>query len=325
MFLVSVPPEPTGIEWVAPEDCPDARQFEAHIQALMVRSEVTQIDAKGRIQPTPDGYSVHLEVQSESRALEADDCAQLTVAAALVVAVAYDPVGVSKTVVENTATATEPTKRVPPPDRSQPPLVPHPASRPTRPTRSRQRPEPVGVDGPPEHRERPRPAQLQGLLRPKIRLGGGVLPGLNRGVGLTGGIRGKSWRAELQLGYWFAQTVSIEGGGAKLRLADAGFRGCWEPAFAAVSVPLCAGAEMGALIGQGSGDTFDVRTRVEAWVAAAGSVGVRWSLTPRVALSAQLEPLVNLRRPGFHLGQDRLFRVDAVGGRGALGIELRFP
>jgi hypothetical protein len=287
----------------------------------MLEGSATAIEARGRIEVAPVGYVLDLEVRGEQRRIEGADCQRLVDAAALIVAVAHDPVGAAQVVAtsvvapdapqagkrQEIAKVVAPSDPVPEPGRAPPrePPVPPPPK--------------FGGD------------DLEALVRPEFGIGTGVLPSLGFGVAGALGMRGRTlpWRAEMAGSYWLARTVTLGGdttAGGRLWLGSGLLRGCYEPRRKRASFPVCAGVELGAIVGEGQGAVVRRRRDVQLWVGGLAGGGVTWAPIRRVAIVGRAELVLNLRRPGWHLeGIGNVHRVPPVGARGWVGVEIRFP
>lgn len=291
-------PEPEPLRWSAPVGCPSAAELRQGIELRLGRPlgpREAQIDA--RVDPGEGGYRLTLRAEargvSEQRTLDADDCGALTAAAALIVALAVDPVAVAE-VMESTA---EPDALPPAPRRrsaSPGPSTPESAAR----------------------------GFLGGLLRVGAGVGLGAGPGATAVPSLSGGLRWGRARLELEGSYWIPRpSEPIESEVVRVQLGTAALRGCGVLARDRLEAPLCGGLQLGGMRGD-----YEQVSRTTLWLALEAGVGLSWWFAPRFGLAGGFTAAVPLVRPGFDAATDppvRLFEPSSVAGRLWLGIELR--
>lgn len=330
---------PVDLRWDAPAGCPNEAEVRAAMEAYSAAEPGSGVRAEASVAAEGDEFELALRVEdgprTETRSLRSRDCGALARAAALVIAVARDPLGVARRISE-TETAepeTEPRPATQTTPASQPmaPPIAAPAAdasaSPAAPDRSRRTSKSPADD---RRRERARPP-LRIALRPELQLGGGLLPGAI-GAAVAGTVavigRARPWRAELGGAYWFPRTATVDddpSAGGRLWLALASGSGCGVPSVGRLEFPLCAGADLGAVGGEGFGSRVNERRSSDLWAGAHGSAGLSWAPIDALALVAQVEGVISLRRPGFRLdGVGGVHRVGPGGARGAIGLEVRF-
>jgi len=104
-----------------------------------------------------------------------------------------------------------------------------------------------------------------------------------------------------------------------------GARECWEPRMTAISVPLCAGLDVGWILGEGRG-LEENRSSRQVWLGLPVSTGLRVAVGRRLHLAADVETSINLVRPEFRVSDADLgHSIPALGLRGILGVEWRWP
>ena len=243
---------------------------------------------------------------ASERRFDAPSCAELLEPAAVVVAVAVDPL-------------VEPPPRVP-----ELPEDPQPRAAPPH-----EEAAPRAVDLPREIPVPQRPRRSRWPLRSALGIFGGVDGGnLPAAGGLLAGSLGLlvgRARAELVVLHVFARTIDDdERGAGSFRITAARGQGCFEPRARRLSFPLCAGLELGAIRGIGVDVPKTDRVR-RLWLALVGSAGLAWAPIPRLALVVRGELVVGPRRHAFTLGGRALVTTGAVGARGLAGLELRLP
>lgn len=306
------PPQPTPaieLSWSAPAGCPAADDVRAAIVELIGRplaedpSRVLRVS--GAIEGSGDTWTLALSIDGEGqdgeRTFEAARCDELLGPAAVVVAIAVDPaVG----------------------DETRVPDAPAKSSSPPTTARPRVEPPPPKIERSPAPPRRRRPVRAVLGLRGGVDGGNLPVPGgmIEASAGATIG------RARLELVglHVFARTVDGASGGGAFRTTAARAQGCFAPERGRLSVPLCAGVELGVLHGQG----VDVMRSAEArklWLAFVVGAGVAWAVRPRLALVLRGDLVVSPLRHEFTLQEDDLVTTNAVGGRGLLGLEVRLP
>ncbi len=313
------PPAEGGLAWDAPAGCPTAQQVEAAVARLLAVDASPRLPARGSIVAHEVGYTLTVEVADQTRVITASTCEPLGTVAALVIAVAHDPLAVAdaieNVVVEDVAPAS-----VPPPE-------PTPIAEAS--TRVEQTPVRPRDRTPPREHERVASGVRAGVL-PFLAVGGAVLPRAGVGFGLGVAAFGRSWRVEIGGAGHLprrAQARDDPRFGADLWLAGGSLRGCGVPRAGTVDFPLCGGAELDAWVARGRGPALEPRPRqTQIYVAALASAGATVQLRPWIALAFRAELLVSLRRPAVHIDRvGYVYRASAVAGRLVLGPEFRFP
>jgi hypothetical protein len=169
------------------------------------------------------------------------------------------------------------------------------------------------------------PPRWQGDLELAGGVATGVVPDLAPGVFARGRALPPELPFAVELEGAYFPTKSLEsspGKGADLTLFYAGAAICSRPPRTSrLRASLCAGADVGAVAGQGYGFTTTPRFRTWTYaLAAKGRLG--FSLIPELAVVVGPDLSVPLRRDRFEVapvtGTEQLFRMSAVG----LGFEL---
>jgi len=286
---------------------------------------------------------MELEIKTKSsldrRSLEGASCSVLADAAALLIAIAVDPVAVTERVAAVTwrsTPASDVDRGVP-----EPPPLPEPEPAAAEPAEEAAEPaadDPDGRFGPPPgpdatatRARRPRarrPIQARFAARPWGGGSFGVLPSFGGTIGATAAAIIAWARVELGGGYWFGGDELLSdpaGVGGSFDLWALALRGCGTPSVGAVEFPLCAGVEMGAMRGQGTG-VDRTREGSSLWAGLQLAPSVAWAPIPRLAVWASPEVVVALRRPRFHIdGLGHVFRAGPAGLRLLAGLEVRLP
>jgi hypothetical protein len=298
------------LTWRAPPECPDAGELAARIDARTGAGVHAAARADARIEPSSAGYALTLDVTVIDaalihRELTAPGCEELADAAALIIAVAVDPMDVAsqpaiaQLVYEIGAAA---------------PIEPRPRAR-------------VDAREPPSTPPRPR-IPFAVALRPSVGAWIGALPRAATAIGFDVVLPARrSLRAELGIVAIPRQRIDVQpGAGAQLWLATAVLRGCFAPAVGRVRPMGCAGLAAGAIGGRGRGSAVQGNPAVTAWVSLTAAAGLTVMIIRRLELFARAEGHVHLRRPGFHL--DAVGSVHRVGASSVTalgGLQLVLP
>ncbi|MGH1347869.1 MAG: hypothetical protein ACRBN8_40315 [Nannocystales bacterium] len=325
---------PSWLDWQAPDSCKTARQMQGATEGRLGRAvEASDVRVRGIIEDHgSDGLILALETTrngvTAERTIVAAQCDALVDAASLVVALSIDPLAVTQSVraarqprpptpLEETS-ATTAVPAVPLPAA----LAPEEAVRPADPeTGSASDDDGVPPSLSPSSRPRAAAEVTVGL---QAGIEFGALPRLSGGPQLVFGVLLP--RLRLEAGGWYAAPRTARRGAASVRvqLGAAVVRGCGRFLSGPAEVPLCAGLDVGASRGEGSGAP-NPRSVNGLWVAPTVSTGVHGWILPRLALSARLEvaaPLTRtafeLRDPGDSIG---LFEPAPVSGRVWIGVE----
>jgi hypothetical protein len=157
----------------------------------------------------------------------------------------------------------------------------------------------------------------------------GPLPGVAPGLRLSLGLRWRLLAVAIGGSHWFERRVRLPPpmatAGGDLQLTTGDVRVCVVPSVRRLELPLCTGAELGALAGRGVGVANPRHGRAlwAAWVADAGVTFMPWRW---VGFSARAALVVPFTRSTFALdGIGSVHEVAPVGFQGLAGIELRFP
>jgi hypothetical protein len=332
--LASTPPVPTPTAaeattflWSAPPQCPDA----AYVRELTEYYTARPLAKTGAVLRSADGSIVatseheyrlllRMEVPEGTpveRTLRDESCEVLAETAALMIAATIDP----------SATVRPPPireVRTPPPE-PEPPAKPEPAKPPPIVTPTATTPTPGRCDssrsGP-----RRRPADLRPCVGLDAHVGVqlGILPGI-AGPGVGGDVS-LSWtrlRVEIGARHWFRRPARDDGRGGDLQLSHGTLGACARLGRGKLEVPLCAGAELGAMYGRGVGVDTPRSERV-LWAAAWAGPRIAWRASRRLALGAAVDLVVPLARYRFEIdGLGVAHRVSPVGGRISVGLGVR--
>lgn len=316
LALALAGPSAPAIEWSAPAGCPDDAEILGLAARLMGRATLdepaTTLSIRGRIQPEPAGFALAIEVESPTgvtrKQVRAESCAVLGRVAALMVAVALDPL-LTTTPIGSPTPSLEPVAPAPPTPSSTRPRARASAGLPAEPT--------------PAERE---PRFVEGALRAAGAVGTGLLPTLDVMLSLGGSVRMRRLRVELVAVHGLSRvarypdrpTVGAEvaAWGGSLRAGPVFERGAFEAS-------LRAGLSAAVLVAQGFG-VDDPRPGASTWTALSFVPGLRWRPGRRWAVGVDVEADMALRRPAFSLDVlPALHRASPVSVRGAIVVELR--
>jgi hypothetical protein len=152
----------------------------------------------------------------------------------------------------------------------------------------------------------------------------GILPAIvGPGVGGDVSLSWSRLRVELGASHWFRRPARDDGRGGDLQLTHGTLGACGRLGRGAVEVPLCAGAELGAMYGRGVGVDAPRSERV-LWAAAWAGPRIAWRPVERLALGAALDLVIPLARYRFEIdGIGVVHRVGPVGGRIRVGLGVR--
>jgi hypothetical protein len=297
------------LHWEAPAGCPDADEGRAELARRLGDRLPETGHASVAIASDGDGWQASVVVAATApRRLHARSCEALARAAALVVAVAIDPLP-SAARVEVIA-----------------PLVPAPSPAIDEPSQPR-RDEIVAARDEPVAPSRPRKRSFYHRVRASTGVAWGPVPRLAAAIQLGYTLRSaRRGLAQLEVMLQYATPRRIdyepERVGGRFQSVTATARGCAAPQLGRVTLSVCGGVELGPLVGRGVGAAVN-RPKASLWVGLQASSAVAIALSKRLALVVAAELPVSVRRPAFHLGdRDDLFRSPRVGVRGLVGLAV---
>lgn len=329
------PQDPFALTWQAPESCPERAVLTGRVEAFLGQSlevrraqqlkidAIVQEDAAAGFVAT---VSVTTTEASYERRLDHQDCASLTEAAALVIALAIDPERVRA----------HQTEAAPNDDADTPLAAPAapapPVAAPPVPTVAANSPAPVTPpaqpSAAPSATTAPNPVVIDAGVRALLDVG--TLPRAGLGIGGIFAVGVGRLRVELTGTYWFPVEESVPGhapAAVKVQLATGGLRGCyvWAPSDWALSA--CAGAELGDYRGRGF-NVDDPATSHQLWSAASADLRLSRALTPWFGVFGGIEPGLAITRPRFGVTQgEETVEVTQPGPvflRTYIGAELSF-
>lgn len=321
LFAVAVA---DAVQWRAPAGCPEADAVRRRVTDLLGRTPTEQeLHAEGIVHAGPPwrlDLSTTIGGRHQQRALEGDDCATVTEAAALILAVSLDPLGVSQ----------NPEVAGPPARVEVPVLVAGQRAQATSEPQASTDANTGPLEGPSSPPTSPTPARRQ----PWLRLGlGGELGAVPRG---TGGVRlgialaGPRLFVRVDGGYWIDRMAVLHQqpalSGARIGLGTISLAAGLRLGGARVGVPISIGLEAGGLRTRGVG-LLRPQALTFPWLAGLVGVGVSVGLARRLALWGAIEGSVPIVRPSVRVGQGteslELYRTAPLGGRVLLGLAVR--
>jgi len=340
-------PRRLQLQWRAPPACPGPEEVWARVRQRVpdvdepLAPGQVPLDLRASLEPVPGGFELELRLTQgpdfHARELSALDCSLLTDAAALVIAVALDPVATAASVPWTAPAAAPELELDPLPERA--PEIPAPLDPPDALPRPPDDDEANArtVEGPGDRAPRsltlagprPRPGSTVDLRVGLRALAGGGYGPMNTAYATIGGgvaLLGDRFRVALD-GRWVARRTIARpsGAGGQIDAWLLGAQGCFVPSARRIELPVCAGVEAGRLRGRGLSTLPVVEEAAIPHAALRLGPGLAWAPTERLALGFDLELAVPVTRGEFVIDQIVIQRVAPVNVRGVLGVELRLP
>ncbi|MBZ5711545.1 hypothetical protein [Nannocystis pusilla] len=325
---------PPAIEWRAPEGCPTRADVLDALAALTRPPDLEGVRVRGVVRRVGGRYELRLDIHTrrltQRRVERADACDSLDGAAALIIAIAIDPL--------EFAGSLAPAPPAPEPESEPAPPVPAPPVDVPGPPPELVEPEPVPGPAPDEPAkadpDRPWPPTPAPVARPRhtsvfVRVDGGIDAGATQTVaGDVGGALGvlhRRLRIEAVGLYMPPRPLTFRGDrvGVVARWA-LGVRGCVRFVRSVLEIPLCLGLEGGQFLAVGDGITVDPRSARPPWFAILLGLGLVWSPHPRVGLGLRSEFVVAPLRAPFTVSDQLVHITQPVGVRVGGGLEIRF-
>jgi hypothetical protein len=340
------------VAWHAPADCPSPAAAEAEIAQLVqadLRTFPNELFASVEISHSSDQelrarVAVRAGGRVREHVLSDTSCVALTRAAALVVALAFEPAKepapsprripertsdpsptppLEPPLVTQTPTAAANTSAAPKPEpEPEPTREPTPEPEPTITTTTSDN-TPVDPPSPP----------LKVLLGGALGLTQGILPSLSPFGAVSVALMNHDLYAALRLSYSPRQHVQLDvpqGAGGTVSLASAALEAGFLSHLPPLEIPLLAGLETGVFVARGTGPMTEADTQVVDWLAGYLSTGLAFTWNDRWRAGLHLDGLLALRRPNFALDTDAggrftLHQARLLSVRVYLTIELRLP
>ena len=329
--LAFVAPDPS-VHWSAPPGCPNRAQVLGQVGALIRdpsgEDRLEQATVHGVIDVDDVGFVLRMDIETSTgttrKSVQADDCTVLARVAALMIAVAVDPVQTSRNVSPPEAPSTSDGiagRESGPIPEFELAAEPEPDPRPLHTGPPEQAAATVDPDR--EHA----PVELGGFVRASGSLGRGLLPRIDGGLGLGVGLLAPHLRVEVIGSHVFAQEAHYpppSPGGARIAAWGGSLRAGPRAEVGPLELHALGTVDLTLLTARGL-DVRNPRRAADLHVAVSLVPGLRWAPHPRVALGADLEVQAPLRRPAFTVGaRSELYRSPAYGVRAALVVEMRW-
>lgn len=309
---LAAPVEPRAIDlrWEAPDGCPPIDEVRSEIARLLGASEQRQpIEVEIAVAREGDArLRLDLRIRAPSpgeRVLRGDDCASMSRAAALIVAMSIDPDAVAR----NAA--------------AQPAAQPAPPSAVAAPVAGAPRPPPPAVARPPAAAER----DLEGALWLSAQVEQALVPAIGVGLVAGGGIRSGWFRADGAAGVVPSSSSRIAGmaAGAEFRLWFLEVDACARALERPIGVYVCALGRQHWLLARGR-EVDEAFTRTAPILAAGLGTLLEWRIAGPLKVEGALHAVVPLRRPRFVVEnlEGVVYRPPAAGLSARLGLALAF-
>ncbi|APR82271.1 Vegetative cell wall protein gp1 precursor (Hydroxyproline-rich glycoprotein 1) [Minicystis rosea] len=352
------PASPIELRWSAPSGCPTEAEVGAEIERALggapdpasprhLRAEAIASRA-GK-----EGFRVHLVTDMGGAIGERDfagpSCLSVARAAALIVALTFDPEAVARRSADGPATPTAAPSPPPPVASTSAPVAPPaPSTPPVASTSAPSTPPPASTSAlaaprnpaaPPSVPAPPRAASIavdaseRTAAPPRFAvslltgISLGALPGVGFGIGGRAGVSFGRFGVDLSAAYWPDRSASVPakaGAGGDVRLVAGDARACYVFPLGRFEIGPCAGIELG----RASAVGFGVRhpgSGAALWIAPLVEGTAAFSLHRRFAFRLDIGALVPIERATFVLdGVGSVFRASAVVGRSSLAAEVRF-
>jgi hypothetical protein len=312
----------------APSGCPSQAAILSAVNRLVQSSPKVTLNAKARLAPEGDHWTLELAFDQGQRRVVGDTCVAVAEALVVILALAVDP-----NAQLNVATFRElelSTDGSPANSNAQvpttAPAVANSTNLPGPNPRAHRDPGGGWTTSDPEDsatNQQKYPTRFG--LSVMMLTDSGTLPSLSLGPSMIGRYGSHRYWGEVSVNWllprWARSTQDLNKGG-NISWFSGQFAGCWVPR---VSLPLggCLGAELGDLIGKGDGIATR-RTAFALWLAATANVVLRAELRRDFGFEARLGLAVPALRPEFGLqGYGAFFQPDWVSLRANLGISWR--
>jgi hypothetical protein len=286
----AVPGLPLTLIYDAPVECPAREALRGAVENLVTSERARPLSVRVTISKVADSYQASIDSAGGSpRVLRGSTCSEVVEGTSVVLALAVTPQGVA---------AAEPQAKEATAFGATPP-APSLAARETR-----------AIVG----------ASARGDV--------GTLPHATLGFGGQLGVERRRWSAYLAGSYWMTAEGTLPSEpalGGKFSWWTGAAIGCGAPVAGGLRLDLCAGAELGALSGVGTGMLSPSKEPSTAWAALSATFGARWAISAGFRLQGSLGVAVPVlgRRP-FTLGGARVHEPAAVAARAEVGPELVF-
>ncbi|WP_437782649.1 hypothetical protein [Sorangium sp. So ce1097] len=306
-------PRAVDLRWEAPDGCPPADEVRREIARLLGASEQHQPIEVEIAVARAGGARLRLDLRIRApspgeRVIRGDDCASMSRAAALIVAMSIDPDAVAR------SAAAQPAAQPAPPSAVAAPVAAAPRPPP---------PAPPAAARPPAAAER----DLEGAIWLSAHIEQALVPAVGVGLAAGGGIRSGWLRADGAAGVVPSTSSRIAGmaAGAEFRLWFLEVDACARALERPVSVYVCALGRQHWLLARGR-EVDEAFTRTAPIFAAGLGALVEWRIAGPLRGEGALHAVVPLRRPRFVVEnvEGDVYRPPAAGLSSRLGVALAF-
>ncbi|WP_437735636.1 hypothetical protein [Sorangium sp. So ce1335] len=315
---LAAPAEPRAIDlrWEAPDGCPPVDEVRSEIARLLGASEQHQPIEVEIAVARAGGARLRLDLRIRApspgeRVLRGDDCASMSRAAALIVAMSIDPDAVARNA------AAEPAAQPAPPSAVAAPVAAAPRPPPPAP------PAPPAAARPPAAAER----DLRAAIWLSAHIEQALVPAVGVGLAAGGGIRSGWLRADGAAGVVPSSSSRIAGmaAGAEFRLWFLEVDACARALERPLSVYVCALGRQHWLLARGR-EVDEAFSRTAPIFAAGLGALVEWRIAGPLRGEGALHAVVPLRRPRFVVEnvEGDVYRPPAAGLSSRLGVALAF-
>jgi hypothetical protein len=282
------------LDYVAPPECASESSIRAAVARLVTKPRTEAFSAQVVIEKTETGYLSRIRATSSAeRALPGATCEEVVEATTVILALAMSP--------KNPTTApAAPVATTAPRDRG-----------------------PAAPEGPASER-----SGLELTLKVGISGDSSVLPTAAFGFAGYVGLQGEIWTVQVGGNYFPPQRTALpqdEDRGGDLSLWAVWPSACGAPIRARVRLELCAGPELGQILGDGFGISSP-RHAAAPWLGALGAAQLSFGLSTHFRVYAALGAVVRLtpNRPFVLDGIATVHEPRRVSGRASLGGEVVF-
>ena len=328
------PGDPIALGWTSLPGCPGERQVHAEIERVLGGppdpASRRYLRAEARVSRAGAGFHVHIVTDlggvTGERDIDGPTCAAVANAAALIVALTFDPDALSRRAegaAPPPAPAAPPAAATPPSAALEPSILPPPLPDAAVPREAPAWSPPVAPPSADRVR-RGRPVFAVGAVGSASI---GALPKVGGGVGGRAGILVDRFRFDVSASYWPEQTATLPSqptAGGRVSLVAGDASACWAVLRAPVEVLPCLGLELGSMSATGFG-VLSNGSGSALWIAPVAEAALALPIGERFAARLDLGVLVPAERPPWGGGGGgAVYTAGPVVGRAALGLEVRF-
>ncbi|WP_437962438.1 hypothetical protein WME76_45130 (plasmid) [Sorangium sp. So ce119] len=316
---LAAPAEPRTIDlrWDAPDGCPPVDEVRSEIARLLGASEQRQPIEVEIAVARKRGARLRLDLRIRApapgeRVIHGHDCASMSRAAALIVAMSIDPDAVARNAAAQPAQPAQPEAAA----------APVPSAPPPAPDRAPRRPPPASAQPPPPAERDP-----EGVLWLSAQVEQALVPAIGVGLAAGGGIRSGWFRADGAAGVVPSSSSRIAGtaAGAEFRLWFLEVDACARALERPLGVYVCALGRQHWLRARGR-EVDEAFTRTAPIFAAGLGTLVEWRVADPLKIEGALHAVAPLRRPRFVVEnlEGTVYRPPAAGLSARLGVALAF-